>query len=52
MKDNKQLMFCMSVDLTKTEAIGYGQTMTTQEPYFIYKVKDNPEARDWPKRQV
>ncbi len=51
MNDNKQLMFCMSVDLTKSEALGFAQTMTTNEPYYIYKVSENPKARDWPKRE-
>ncbi len=39
MKEKKQLMFCMSVDLPKAEAIGFGRMMTTDEPYFIYKVR-------------
>ena len=46
MKNEKTLMFQISVSLPKSEALGFGKTMTTDEPYYIYRVRENENARD------
>jgi len=51
MKDKKTLMVKTSVDLPKSEALCFAKTMNHDETYYIYKVGENPKARDLPKRE-
>ena len=39
-------MFAVSKNLSKVEAVSFGRTMTTDEPWYVYKVMENPKARD------
>lgn len=45
-KKEKELMFCVSVNLPKSEAIGFARTMPSDEAYYVYKIAENPKARD------
>ena len=44
MSKNKELMFQISIPLPKHEAVSFGRTKTTDEPYYLYKVSENPTA--------
>ena len=46
MDKNKELMFAVSIGMPKSEALSFGKTMPEGDKYYIYKVKENPKARD------
>ena len=40
-----------SIDLPKSEAYSFARSLNHNETYYIYKVGENPNARDAPKRE-
>ncbi len=50
MKDNKTLMVKTSVDLPKSEAYSFAKSLN-HETYYIYRVSENPKARDECRRE-
>ncbi|MGD1045709.1 MAG: hypothetical protein ABR936_10340 [Bacteroidota bacterium] len=51
MKNNKQLMFAVSIAMPKNEAYCFGQSMTGDDNFYIYKAGENPNARDAQRRE-
>jgi hypothetical protein len=47
----KTLMIQVSNGLPKSEALGFAKTMRTPDKFFIYKVDENPDARDRQRRE-
>ena len=47
----KQLMFVVSVSMPKNEAYCFGRSMTGDDNFYIYKIGENPKARDSQRRE-
>jgi len=47
----KQLMFCISNNLTKDEAIEFASKLSKNEQYFLVKVFENPKEIHRAKRE-
>ncbi len=48
---NKQLMFCISNNLTKDEALEFASKLGKTEQYFLVKVFENPHEIHVAKRE-
>jgi hypothetical protein len=49
--DNKTLMFCVSNNLSKPEAISFARTLDPNEKYYLVKTHENPKAKHLAMRQ-
>jgi hypothetical protein len=51
MKDNKELMWAISVSLSKPEAISFARSLNGCSKYYLVKISENPKARHIAKRE-
>jgi hypothetical protein len=50
-KDKKELMWAISVSLSKPEAIQFARSLNGSDKYYLVKISENPKARHIAKRE-
>jgi hypothetical protein len=51
MKNKKELMWAVSVSLSKPEAICFARSLNGCSKYYLLKISENPKARHIAKRE-